>query len=271
MKIYETRKELKAVLHAHPSALVAFSIVRRIPDTTLMPQVYLKCGKAGMAPYAMTGSHELGDRIAEVFREGHQVVMLENHGVVVGAKSLQEAFGKFETMEYSARTQIHGEMIGTPHGLGTEVLKQCRDSVEMGTFESGEYSAQEQSAREEVCSFAARAYRQGLITCVQGSFSRRVNERRFVITPLHSDRLYLHPEDLAAVEDGQREADRDLDWMTAVHQAIYQKHPQVHSVIMCQPQHTMAFAVTDEPLDSKTIPESYIIEKSNIFIDKKSQ
>ena len=47
--------------------------------------------------------------------------------------------------------------------------------------------------------------------------------------------------------------------MTAVHQAIYQKHPQVHSVIMCQPQHTMAFAVTDEPLDSKTIPESYIM------------
>lgn len=261
LKIYETRKELKAVLHAHPSALVAFSIVRRIPDTTLMPQVYLKCGKAGMAPYAMTGSHELGDRIAEVFREGHQVVMLENHGVVVGAKSLQEAFGKFETMEYSARTQIHGEMIGTPHGLGTEVLKKCRDAAvfEMESFEPGGYSAEEQAAREEVCSFAARAYRQGLITCVQGSFSRRVNERRFVITPMYKDRLYLNPGVLAAVEDGKKEADRDLDWMTAVHQAIYQKHPQVHSVIMCQPQHTMAFAVTDEPLDSKTIPESYIM------------
>lgn len=261
LKIYEAGKELKAVLHAHPSALVAFSIVRKIPDTTLMPEVYLECGEASMAAYAMTGSHELGERIAEVFWQGYHVVMLENHGVVVGGKTLQEAFGKFEAMESLARTQIYGEMIGTPRGLGTEVLKQCRDTAAFvaESFEPGEYSVEEQAAREEVCSFAARAYRQGLVTCIQGSFSRRVDEKRFVVTPLHKDRLYLKPEDLAAVEEGRAEAGRVLSPMTGVHQAIYQRHPQVQSVIICQPQHTMAFAVTDELLDSKTIPESYIM------------
>lgn len=261
LKIYEAGKELKAVLHAHPSALVAFSIVRKIPDTTLMPEVYLECGEASMAAYAMTGSHELGERIAEVFREGYHVVMLENHGVVVGGKTLPEAFGKFEAMESLARTQIYGEMIGTPRGLGTQVLKGCRGTAAFvaESFEPGGYSVEEQAAREEVCSFAARAYRQGLVTCIQGSFSRRVDEKRFVITPLHKDRLYLKPEDLAAVEEGRAEAGRVLSPMTGVHQAIYQRHPQVQSVIICQPQHTMAFAVTDEPLDSKTIPESYIM------------
>lgn len=95
LKVYETRKDIKAVLHAHSPALVAFSIVRKIPDTTLLRQAYLECGKAGMAKYAMTGSKELGDRIDEVFQEGYHVAMLENHGVVVGAGSLLEAFGRF--------------------------------------------------------------------------------------------------------------------------------------------------------------------------------
>ena len=32
-RIYKARPDLKAVLHAHPPALVAFSIVRKMPDT----------------------------------------------------------------------------------------------------------------------------------------------------------------------------------------------------------------------------------------------
>lgn len=263
LKIYETRKDLKAVLHAHPPALVAFSIVRKVPDTTLIPSVYLECGEAGMAAYAMTGSRELGERIAEVFREGHDVAMLENHGVVVGAGNLQDAFGKFETMELSARIQIHAKTLGRLCGVGKEVLEQCRKNTDFPTesLKPGECSRKEQAAREEICLFAARAYRQGLITSIQGSFSERIdaNANRFVITPLHKDRLYLKPEDLAAVEGGRAEAGKVPGRMAAVHQAIYRMHPEIESIIICQPRHGMAFAVTGEWLDSRTIPESYMM------------
>ena len=91
LKIYETRKDLHAVLHAHSPALVAFSSVRKIPDTAIVPSVYLECGKIGLAQYAMTGSHELGERIAEVFRQGCDAAIMENHGVVIGAENLLEA------------------------------------------------------------------------------------------------------------------------------------------------------------------------------------
>ena len=87
-QIYKLRPDLSAVLHAHPPALVAFSNVSRIPDTHIIPNVDLVCGRVGFAPYAIPGSKELGDKIASVFEEGYNVVMLENHGVVVGSENI---------------------------------------------------------------------------------------------------------------------------------------------------------------------------------------
>ena len=48
--IYEARPELQAIVHAHPVALVAFSVCRRIPDTRLFPQARNVCGEVGFAP-----------------------------------------------------------------------------------------------------------------------------------------------------------------------------------------------------------------------------
>ena len=261
LKIYEARKDLKAVLHAHPPALVAFSIVRKIPDTRLVIQSCFECGKVGMAKYAMTGSNELGERIAEVFRDGCDAAMLENHGVVVGAKCLQDAFGVFETMEYNARLQINAKTIGDIKTLDEEVLEKCKKHQfsPMLSFECEEYSSREKTARKNVCFFAARAYNQGLINCVQGSFSERIGDHGFVITPHHKDRLHLQPEDVVSIENDRAEADKIPSRTVAIHKAIYQMHPDINNIIICQPQNAMAFAVTDEPLDSRTIPESYIM------------
>lgn len=275
-KIYEARKDLKAVLHAHPSGLVAFSIVRKIPETRICPQVYWECGKVGMARYAMTGSQELGDCIAEVFSQGYDVVMLENHGVVVGAENMQDAFGRFETMEAASRIQIHAAALGKLCVLDEETIQECTEALkaEREGFESGEYSSREKAARKGICDFAARAYRQQLITSVQGSFSERIDDGRFVITPYHKDRLYLEPEDIAAVENGKSEFGKRPGRAADIHRAIYEAHPEINSIIICQPQNVMAFAVTGEALDSKTIPESYIMMrdiprlKSPVMLEK---
>ena len=48
--IYRKRPDLKAVLHAHPPALVAFSIARKTPDTALIPNARLLTGDISYAP-----------------------------------------------------------------------------------------------------------------------------------------------------------------------------------------------------------------------------
>ena len=82
--IYRARPDLRAIVHAHPPTLVAFSLARKIPNTHLVSNASLVCGEVALAKYAVPGSEELGKNIAAEFTKGHNTVLLENHGVVCG-------------------------------------------------------------------------------------------------------------------------------------------------------------------------------------------
>ena len=102
--VYQRRPEIRGIVHAHPVALVAFSICRKVPDTNALHQARRICGAVGFAPYALPGSAALGAKIAEAFAAGTDCVILENHGVVIGGSGLQQAFERFETLEFAAKT-----------------------------------------------------------------------------------------------------------------------------------------------------------------------
>ena len=59
-EIYRRRPDLEAVVHAHPSALVAFSICRLLPETRVHRLAHAFCGRVAYAPYACPGSEQLG-------------------------------------------------------------------------------------------------------------------------------------------------------------------------------------------------------------------
>src|SRR5437773_8719215 len=69
--IYEARPELRGIVHAHPVALVAFSICKQAPDTRLFHQSRHVCGEVGFAAYALPGSAALAQNIAGSFSQGH--------------------------------------------------------------------------------------------------------------------------------------------------------------------------------------------------------
>lgn len=98
--IYDARPDVKAVIHAHPPALVSFSIVREIPNTNIISQAKHVCGPIGYAPYKLPGSAALSAAIAEEFIKGFNGVIMENHGTVVGGTNLVDAFQRFETLEF---------------------------------------------------------------------------------------------------------------------------------------------------------------------------
>lgn len=259
--IYQTRSDLKAIVHAHPPALVSFSIVRKIPDTRLLPNEWRICGSVGMAMYALPGSEQLGQNIADVFGTGINCVILENHGVVVGGTNLFEAFKAFETLDFCARLQIEATRIGQPTVLSDDdyELVKSKSSWEFIEFVSEAYSAAESQTRAEMCRFVHRAYEQGLFTSTQGTLSRRLNEREFLITPTGLDRMYLSPDDFVKIRDGKIEAGKIPSASVLFHQALYQQHTHVDSVILAHPPNVMAFAVTNTTFDTRTIPESYIL------------
>ena len=259
--IYRQRPDIRAVLHAHSPSLVAFSIVRRIPDTRLIPNVHQICGSIGLAEYGLPGSDELGGKIARVFARGFNTVILENHGIVVGSESLFKAFMAFETLDFCARLEIDASRIGQPHGLSIEKieLSKQKQNVQLPDFTPTRFSSQERTARREMCELIHRAYDQQLFTSTQGTFSQRLESLSFCITPYALDRKYLNPEDLVRIDGTQKEIGKMPSRSAMLHRHIYDRHPHVNAIIIAHPPNVMAFAVTDVPLDSRTIPESYIL------------
>ncbi len=260
-RIYRSRPDIKAILHAHPPALVAFSIVRRIPETRLIPNFAQICGSVSMAPYDVPGSQGLSKKIAAEFSKGHNVVMLENHGVFVGAEDLFRSFMAFETLEYCARLQIEAAKIGKIRALSDKHVQISgeKQNVQMDEFVNKTVSSEERAARRDMCKLIHRAYDQQLFTSTQGTFSVRLSDGSFLITPYHKDRKYLEEEDLVRIKDGWKEAGKNPSRSAILHKKIYEKHPDINSVIIAHAPNVMAFAVTDVEFDSRTIPESYIM------------
>ena len=215
-----------------------------------------------MAAYALPGSEELGRNIADVFAGGCDCVLLENHGVVVGGESLAQAFQRFETLEFAAKTIIKAGQLGpvrylTPQQIQLGQLPAGRDGGvrrpaprRRPRRRPADSSATSSSAATaSACSPAPRA--------VSPPGWRR-GEDEFVITSYGIDRGSVTPEDLTLVRGGRRQAGQRPSRAAAIHRAIYRRHPTVRAVANATPVNATAFCVTAEPLDARTIPESYL-------------
>ena len=257
--LYKARPDIDAIVHAHPVSLVAFSICRDVPNTRLFPQAHAVCGKVGFAPYRCPGSEALGQSIAETFQKGCDSVILENHGVVVGGGSMPEAFQRFEAFEFAGKTLIKAGQIGPVQFLDDEQLSAADDrgAAWTGQITSGACSA-EQEQRKQLCDFVRRGCRQRLLISTEGSFSARVSDDSFVITPTGVDRQFLQPDDLVLIRGDDCEVGKTPSRAARAHQAIYRRHPHAGAVVFAHPINVTAFSVTRTDLNVRTIPESYV-------------
>lgn len=259
--VYKLRPDLNAVLHAHPPALVAFSVVRRLPELNLTPTVRYMCKNIKMAAYAIPGSQALSAEVGKVFEQGCNIALLENHGVCVGAADMLTAFQQFETLNYAAELEALATRRGEIRPLSETACQMSKTNVcsELRNVSPQPCSSEELAARRDLIALIRRSYKMGLFTAAQGTYSTRLSDGSFIITPLHADSAYLEADDLVRIQDGAKEPGKTPDADVLLHQKIYAKNPQIGAIAFAQPVHSMVFAVTDMPFDTRTIPESYIL------------
>lgn len=259
--VYKLRPDLNAVLHAHPPALVAFSVVRRLPELNLTPTVRYMCKNIKMAAYAIPGSQALSAEVGKVFEQGCNIALLENHGVCVGAADMLTAFQQFETLNYAAELEALATRRGEIRPLSENACQMSKTSVcsELRNVSPQPCSSEELAARRDLIALIRRSYKMGLFTAAQGTYSTRLSDGSFIITPLHADPAYLEADDLVRIQDGAKEPGKTPDADVLLHQKIYDKNPKIGAIAFAQPVHSMVFAVTDMPFDTRTIPESYIL------------
>ena len=261
ISVYMMRSDLHAVLHAHSPALVAFSIVRQCPSLDLIPTVRRVCPDVRIATYAVPGSEALGANVRAVFADGCDIAILENHGVCVGAPDMFTAFQRFETLNYTASLEVLGRKVGNIHELPADAYRMSETNfhTKMDDFIPKSRSSEELAARRDMITLIHRSYQMGLFTATHGTYSVRLADGSFVITPFNYDRAYLEEDDLVRVKAGMKELGKTPSRAVHLHEKIYETHPDIQAILLAHPVHAMAFAVTDAAFDARTIPESYIL------------
>jgi len=262
--IYQRNNHVKAILHAHPPALAAFSVIRQIPNTLVIPQAADVCGKVGIAKYATPGTQELADNITESLNDGYDIVLLENHGIVAIGPDLLTAFQRFETLDFCARIIIRAGLLNKEITMLTEeqmtLFKQPRNDIP--EFEPEFHTNRELELRKEICDFTRRAYDQRLMTSTEGTLSARIDGNSFLITPYGIDRKYLSIEDVVLIKNRKGEKGKLPSRAVLLHNSIYEAHPEICAITTAQPPNIMAYGITDTELDTKTLPENYILLRS---------
>jgi ribulose-5-phosphate 4-epimerase/fuculose-1-phosphate aldolase len=120
--IYEARPEINAVLHASPfySTLIACSDVD-IPSSWFVESMYY-LERVARVRYCHPGSAELGVAVREQAAHAN-VLLLNNHGVLVYDTSVREALMGLHTLEMTCRMWLTAQSAGvTMRGLAPEVV-----------------------------------------------------------------------------------------------------------------------------------------------------
>lgn len=258
--IYEARPDLQAIVHAHPSALVSYSIVRKLPPIRIIPQAAEVCQNVDFAPYALPGSAQLGENIAQAFKRGADSVILENHGVVCGGTDMLTAFWRFETLEFCGRLAIKAQRLGEVKELTQEQvdLRHQRKHL-LPEFDPTERSSSEKARRRNICEIMHRAYAHQLVSSLEGVVSTRLDDDSFLISPTMVDRKLLEPSEIVLIKNGKRERGKVPSRAVQLHEKVYRDHPWIDAIITAQPPSSAAFCLTDASFATRTIPESYIL------------
>ena len=81
---------VNACIHAHPPCCNAFLFSGIVPPNGINPEADIFLGHIPLAPYGTPGSDETAAAVAEAAKQS-TVVFMENHGVITGARHIEEA------------------------------------------------------------------------------------------------------------------------------------------------------------------------------------
>lgn len=120
--IYQSRKNVNAVIHTHSVFASAVSVAGRDIPPILDDQIAFLGGSIKLARHALSGSREqvvnvvaaLGDRNA---------VLLPNHGAIGTGRTMRDAFTACELIEKTARIYLLALSAGTVNHLPAEAIE----------------------------------------------------------------------------------------------------------------------------------------------------
>lgn len=123
LAVYGARKDINAVVHAHPPLATGFACAGRALDQPLCAEAIMMLGPVPLAPYATTGTKDLAASLASLIPD-HTAILMANHGAVAYGNSLLDAFLKMETVEHFAHICLVAHQLGSACQLEEPAVEQ---------------------------------------------------------------------------------------------------------------------------------------------------
>ena len=111
LDFYKKRPDINYVIHVHSPYLTAFAASGKALTEAISPEIVYCFGEIPLAEYAIPGSDELVKKTSGYFAN-YDVVLLENHGVIVGGATMKQAYLNLELTEEYAKTLICAKILG---------------------------------------------------------------------------------------------------------------------------------------------------------------
>ena len=123
IEIYKQRPDINYIIHVHAPYLSSFASAGKDLMSPIMAENVFYFGGIPLADYALPSTMELVDNTVKFFNE-YDAVLMANHGFIVGAKTIEDAYLKLELAESYAQVVLNTEILGGAKYLTNEQEKE---------------------------------------------------------------------------------------------------------------------------------------------------
>lgn len=126
IEIYKQRLDINYIIHVHAPYLSSFASAGKDLMAPIMAENVFYFGGIPLAEYALPSTRELVDNTIKFFDE-YDAVLMANHGFIVGANTIKDAYLKLELAESYAQVVLNTEILGGAKYLSEEDSKKILD------------------------------------------------------------------------------------------------------------------------------------------------
>lgn len=121
---YSIRVDINAVVHTHGPHITAFACAGKVPPI-IISEVIFKIGEVAVAPFAPPSTVESAN-VCAPFMAKHNVILLQNHGVVCLGETLEQAYLRAELIEHWAKVAILSRILGDTIEIPQDIVSMLK-------------------------------------------------------------------------------------------------------------------------------------------------
>jgi len=124
LSVYAAERDTQAIVHTHSVYATAVStLLQELP--AIHYQVADLGGPVPVAPYHTFGTEELARAVTDALR-GRSAALMQNHGAITVARTIDRALARSVTLEWLARVFLIADQSGTPTLIDDEELERVQ-------------------------------------------------------------------------------------------------------------------------------------------------